>query len=104
MSLIQTVEQIKAMYLNRSDSLDASSYEVEDLCDEILRLRWDNAELLSNGCPEGAWVPVAVAKQIQKERDDVLAELAAVKAQRDLYANALANARDEPPRTRGVRE
>lgn len=44
MSLIQSVEAIREMYLDRSDSLDASSYEVEDLCDEVLRLRAALAE------------------------------------------------------------
>jgi chromosome segregation ATPase len=71
MSLIQTVEQIKAMYLERSDCLDASSYEVDDLCDEIIRLRAENEQLVTWERTSHAYV----------ERDKALAELAAVKAE-----------------------
>jgi hypothetical protein len=45
MSLVRSAAEIKQMYLERSDSLDASSYEVPDLCDEIERLRADTGRL-----------------------------------------------------------
>lgn len=59
MSLIQTPEQIKELYLERSDTLDASSYEVEDLCDEIIRL---TAELAAADRMQAA-TRVIVARQ-----------------------------------------
>jgi predicted nucleic acid-binding Zn-ribbon protein len=37
--LISTVKSIKERYLEHSDSLDASSYEVSDLCEEIEKLQ-----------------------------------------------------------------
>ena len=39
MGLIRTVEQIRELYMENSDCYDASSYEVQDLCEEIFRLR-----------------------------------------------------------------
>lgn len=35
MSLTQTVDQIRQLYIESGDGLDASSYEVIDLCDAV---------------------------------------------------------------------
>lgn len=48
MSLTRSVEEIRQMFLERSDTLDASSYEVLDLCDEVIRLREIVVELSKN--------------------------------------------------------
>ena len=59
MSLIRTPDRIRQMYLENGDALDASSYEVVDLCDEVERLQAENADLL---CSLRVQIGFAVAR------------------------------------------
>ena len=65
MGLIRTVEQIHKMYMENSDCYDASSYEVQDLCEEIFRLRDEN-EQLSNAAGGRGRMEVKEAIEVLK--------------------------------------
>ena len=81
--IIRPVEAIRQMYLERSDSLDASSYEVGDLCDEIIELR---RQLAATTKERDEW-----DKQYHGAMDDLMrltAELERVAAQRDQSVTA----------------
>ena len=53
---------------------------------EVERLRHDNQVLLASGCPDGAWVPVDVVQEVQRQRDKAEAKVARLtEALRELY-------------------